>query len=93
MDLFSSHCPDCGSHQVKVHTRYQTALNGERRIHRCQNCDAYFSDTVATPIAGLKTALSRVIQILKARSEGMGLNATARTFHVSKKSIIDWEWR
>ena len=23
----------------------------------------------------------------------MGLNATARTFNVSKKSVIDWEWR
>jgi hypothetical protein len=23
----------------------------------------------------------------------MGMNAAARTFHVSKKSIIDWEWR
>jgi len=93
MDLFSNACPDCGSDAVKVHSRYQTAMNGERRIHHCQNCDAYFSDTVATPIAGLQTALSRVILILTARSEGMGMNAAARTFHVSKKSIIDWEWR
>jgi hypothetical protein len=53
----------------------------------------YFSDTVLTPMAGLKTPLSRIIQVLTARSEGMGLNATARTFKVSKKSVIDWEWR
>jgi hypothetical protein len=44
-------------------------------------------------MAGLKTPLSRIIQVLTARSEGMGLNATARTFKVSKKSVIDWEWR
>ena len=37
--------------------------------------------------------LSRIIKILKARSEGMSLNATARTFNVSKKSVIDWERR
>jgi transposase-like protein len=93
MELFSNHCPDCDSDQIKIHTRYQTQHHGERHIYRCQACDAYFSDTVATPIAGLRTPLSRVVQILQARSDGMGLNAAARTFHVSKKSIIDWEWR
>jgi transposase-like protein len=93
MELSSNHCPDCNSQQVKAHTRYQTVHHGARRIYHCQDCDAYFSDTVATPIAGLRTPLSRVIQILQARSDGMGLNATARTFAVSKKSIIDWEWR
>ncbi len=33
------------------------------------------------------------IEILTARSEGMSLNATARTFHVSKKSVLNWEHR
>jgi DNA-binding transcriptional regulator YiaG len=37
--------------------------------------------------------LSRIIQILKARTDGLSLNATARTFNVSKKSVIDWERR
>ena len=93
MQLLSNHCPDCHSEQIKVHCRYQTRHHGERRIYRCQDCDAYFSDTVCTAIAGLRTPLSRVIQILKARTDGMGLNATARTFSVSKKSVLDWEWR
>jgi hypothetical protein len=44
-------------------------------------------------MAGLTTPLSRIITILKARSEGMSLNATARTHSVSKNSIIDWERR
>jgi transposase-like protein len=93
MELSSNNCPDCNSQQIKVHTRYQTVHHGERHIYHCQDCDTYFSDTVATPLAGLRTPLSRVIQILQARSDGMGLNATARTFAVSKKSVIDWEWR
>lgn len=50
-------------------------------------------ETFATPIAGLRTPLSRIIEILKARSEGMGLNAVVRTFNVSKKTVIDWEER
>ena len=93
MELFPNNCPDCASQNIHTHTRYQTASNGERRIYHCRDCDSYFSDTVLTPMAGLKTPLSRIIQVLTARSEGMGLNATARTFKVSKKSVLDWEWR
>lgn len=70
-----------------------TQNHGSRIIYRCAECDVYFSESFATPIAGLRTPLSRIIEILKARSEGLGLNATARTFGVSKKSVINWEWR
>jgi hypothetical protein len=49
-------------------------------------------------IVGIATSttvrhLPRIIEVLKARHEGMGLNATARSFSVSKKSVIDWERR
>ena len=93
MDLFSHPCPCCGSNESRLHTRYQTLAYGERTIYHCCECDIYFSETFATPIAGLTTPLSRIITILKARSEGMSLNATARTHNVSKKSVIDWERR
>ncbi len=93
MDLFSQNCPYCHSAQVHVHMRYPTQNNGTRTLHHCRDCDGYFSDTFATPMAGLRTPLSRIILVLKARAEGQGLNATARVFGVSKKSIIDWEWR
>jgi transposase-like protein len=93
MDLFSQNCPGCDSPQVQVHTRYTTQHNGTHTIYHCRQCDCYFSDTFATPMAGLRTPLSRIIEVLKARTEGQGLNATARIFGVSKKSIIDWEWR
>lgn len=93
MDLFSQNCPYCDGSQVHAHTRYATQANGTRTIHHCRSCDSYFSETFATAIAGLRTPLSRIIEVLKARTEGQGLNATARIFGVSKKSIIDWEWR
>ena len=93
MDLFSHPCPCCANKEVAPHTRYTTKAHGERTIYHCLSCDIYFSETFATPIAGLKTPLSRIITILKARNDGLSLNATARTFSVSKKSVIDWEKR
>jgi transposase-like protein len=93
MDLFSHPCPCCGSHESRLHTRYKTLADNERHIYHCFECDIYFSETFGTPIAGLTTPLSRIITILKARSEGMSLNATARTHNISKKSVIDWQRR
>jgi transposase-like protein len=93
VDLFSYPCPNCGSQDVGVHTHYKSKNHGTRIIYRCRSCDIYYSETFATLIAGLTTPLSRITSVLMARSEGMGLNATSRTFKVSKKSVIDWEYR
>lgn len=94
MELLSQWCPCCGDQEpVYANHRYTTVNNGTRTIYHCRECDIYFSETFATPLQGLRTPLSRIIEILKARSEGMGLNATARTFNVSKNSVIDWEHR
>jgi transposase-like protein len=93
MDLFSHPCPCCGNNEIRPHTRYKTQAYGDRTIYHCLECDSYFSETFATPISGLTTPLSRIITILKARSEGMSLNATSRAHKVSKKSVIDWERR
>jgi len=93
IDLLARPCPYCGSENLHAHTRYETKTRETRTIHHCRDCDGYFSQTLDTPLAGLRTPLSRIIQILKVRSEGLGLNATARSFEVSKKSILDWEWR
>jgi transposase-like protein len=90
MDLFSQNCPCCDNAKVDIRTRYTTRNNGTHSIYHCRSCNIYFSDTFATPMAGLRTSLSRIIEVLKARTEGQSLNATARTFEVSKKSIIDW---
>ena len=94
MELFSHPCPCCNSSQrIHPHTSYTSQTHGVRTIYHCRECDIYYSETFATPIAGLTTPLSRIIEVLKARSEGLGLNATTRTFKVSKKSVIDWERR
>jgi hypothetical protein len=42
-------------------------------------------------MAGLKTPVSVLWQVVKARTEGMGLNAAARTFAKAKNTILAWE--
>ena len=42
-------------------------------------------------MAGLKTPVSVIWQVVKARTEGMGLNAAARTFEKAKNTILAWE--
>jgi len=83
--LFSYSCPGCASNNIHLHSHYTTQNYGERSLDPCRECDIYFGETCFTPIAGLKTPLSRIIEILKARSEGKGL---ARTVSISKKSAI-----
>jgi transposase-like protein len=93
MDLFSQNCRCCDSAKVDVRTRDTTQNNGTHSISHCRSCDIDFTDTFAPPMTGLRTPLSRIIEVLKARTEAQGLKATARIFGVSKKSIMDWEWR
>jgi hypothetical protein len=56
----------------------------------CQDCDNYFSETKNTPLAGLKSPVSRIRQVLEAINDGMGLNAACRTFHVGKNTVKRW---
>jgi hypothetical protein len=50
-----------------------------------------FSETKETFLEGLKTPLSQVWQVLEARTDGMGLNATVRVFKYAKNTILEWE--
>src|SRR5439155_19247491 len=43
------------------------------------------------PMEGLKTPVSVIWHVLKARTEGMGFNAAARTFDKAKNTILAWE--
>lgn len=49
-----------------------------------------FSETKNTPLAGLKTPVSRISLVLEALNDGMGLNAVCRTFHVGKNTVKRW---
>jgi len=46
-----------------------------------------------TVVEGLRTPVSRIILIINALSEGLGVNAATRLFSVSKNSIYRWQER
>jgi len=91
MELLQRKCPTCHSAVLQSHTTYATQHHGRRIIYKCANCPTYFSETKNTLMAGLKTPVSVIWQVVKARTEGMGLNAAARTFEKAKNTILAWE--
>lgn len=93
MELLEMNCPYCCSPETRVHCTYQTQNYGPRRLYECTACFEYFSETKHTLLENLKTPLSVVWNVLNARTEGMGLNATVRTFGVAKNTVLDWEQR
>lgn len=86
-------CPSCDSPAVKPHTPYTLQTGEARIIYYCPKCGEYFSQTSATPLAGLRTPVSRIQLILDALNDGMGVNAVCRTFHVSKNTLANWTER
>ena len=91
MELLRLKCPVCHSSDIKYHSPYTTKNHGSRVIYKCEHCPASFSETKKTLLEGLKTPVSVIWQVLKARTEGMGLNAAARTFEKAKNTILAWE--
>ena len=91
MELLRRKCPVCHSADIHRHSPYSTKNHGGRVIYKCEHCPAYFSETKKTLMAGLKTPVSVIWQVLKARTEGMGFNAAARPFEKAKNTILAWE--
>jgi len=86
-------CPTCDTENIEAHTTYSTKNGEQRCIFHCQDCQEYFSETKNTPLAGLRTPLSKIITVIDALNDGMGLNAAVRTFKVAKNTIYDWQER
>ena len=91
MELLQLKCPTCQSSDIPSHSSYTTKNHGVRVIYQCQTCQSYFSETKHTLMAGLKTPLSVIWTVIKARTDGMGLNAATRTFEFAKNTILSWE--
>ncbi len=91
MELLRLKCPVCHSADIQHHSPYTTKNYSDRIIYKCTTCPAYFSETKNTLLEGLKTPVSVIWQVVKARTEGMGLNAAARTFEKAKNTILAWE--
>jgi transposase-like protein len=91
--LQQSMCPYCNSIKCKLYTSYETLNNGSRLLYQCDDCHQLFSETKGTFLEGLRKPVSLIIQVLKARSEGMGLNAACRVFDIAKNTLLSWERR
>ncbi len=91
MELLRLKCPGCHSSDIRYHSIYTTKNHGGRVIYKCDNCPTYFSETKNTLLEGLKTPVSVIWQVIKARTDGLGLNAAARTFDKAKNTILAWE--
>jgi transposase-like protein len=86
-------CPYCNSLNCRHHRAYETGHNGTRLLWRCETCNRLFSETKGTLIEGLRKPISFIIQVLKTRTEGIGLNAACRAFAIAKNTLLLWERR
>lgn len=91
MTLFACKCPDCSSENIRFDYSYNTLCGGGRQMRLCISCGSSFSETKKTFLEGLRTPVSVIWKVLKARTEGMALNATCRVFGIAKNSLISWE--
>jgi transposase-like protein len=91
MELLEKKCPSCKSHAIQYYRKYQTKGYGTRTMYQCEDCGTCFSETKNTFMEGLKKPISLIWKVIKDRTEGQGLNATARVFEVAKNTILDWE--
>jgi transposase-like protein len=86
-------CPYCNSEDCDFYQHYETSQNGIRSLYQCHSCQQIFSETKGSFLEGLRKPVSAIIQVFKARSEGMGLNAACRVFDLAKNTLLDWERR
>jgi C4-type Zn-finger protein len=80
MELLQRKCPTCHSAVLQSHTTYATPHQGRRILDTCANCPPYFSETTNPRMAGVKTPVSVIWQVVKARHGGDGV--TRRRAHL-----------
>jgi transposase-like protein len=97
------YCSNCDCQQLKTRKSYALKGGAVRQLYTCPQCQRCFSETHDTPLANLKTPLSRIavcaslhmmsVEIVQALNEGLGVNAVCRVFGVSKNSLYRWQER
>ena len=87
------YCSTCDCQQLKTRKSYTLKGGTVRQLYTCPECQHCFSETHDTPLANLKTPLSRIVEIVQALNEGLGVNAVCRVFGVSKNSLYRWQER
>jgi transposase-like protein len=93
MKLLQLKCPHCDSTEFTYCRSYETQNNGARSLYECDACRQTFSETSGSFLEGLRKPIGLIVTVLKARSEGLGLNAACRAFGIAKNTLLDWERR
>ncbi len=91
-------CPNrlCAYYQIidaHIHALVGDGAHGQReqiQTLRCQACEATFSTRRDTPLYRLKTASSRVAEVLTALAEGLSVSAAVRVFGHRHATITRW---
>jgi len=91
MALLPIKCPTGHSSVLPSPTTYATQPHGRRIIATCARCPGYFSATKKALMEGLQPPVSVIWHVLKARTEGLGCKAAARTLEKAKQTILAWE--
>lgn len=86
-------CPQCQSETVIKRGFDHLADGTLLQRYQCKGCGKRFNERSGTPMARLRTPQSVVSYAISARTEGMGVRATGRTFGKSHSTIIRWENR
>jgi transposase-like protein len=87
------YCSTWDCQPLKTRKSYTLKGGTVRQLYTCPECQPCFSETHDTPLANLKTPLSRIVEIVQALNEGLGVNAVCRVFGVSKNSLYRWQER
>ena len=86
-------CPNCESLKV-IKRGFDTLKDGTPlQRYRCKACGKRFNERTGTPMSRLRSPSNVVLFALNARTEGMGVRATGRTFGKSHTTIMRWEQR
>ena len=93
MTLTAIRGPYCPGKSIEAQCTYTMQCGAPRLLYHGAPCARSFSETHHTPLAQLQTPLALVVQVLAARTEGVGSNAATRLYGVSKKSIYRWQER
>ncbi|BBO89694.1 IS1 family transposase [Desulfosarcina ovata] len=91
MLLFTCKCPNCSSENIRHDYVYRTISNGDREMFLCQDCKYSFSETKNTFLQDIRKPVSKIWEVLNARTEGTSLNATCRIFKIAKNTLLAWE--
>jgi IS1 family transposase len=95
VDTETQYCPQNTCHYYGWMGRGNIRANGHpgsglwRQLH-CVVCDTYFLETHQTLFYGKRHPAERIVGVVAALAEGLGIRAVARVFEVDPNTVLAW---